>query len=356
LGRKATANNQERGKTMEFIETILGTLDGKEVKAYNLKSAGGAELTCMEYGCIITKINLPDRYGNTENIVLGFDTLEEYLNHSPYFGCVVGRSAGRIKNAAFEIEGVTYKLSKNDGENNLHGGPNGFHQVIWDSAVEKTDSEVKIIFSYLSPNGEEGFPGNLDVSVIYAFNDQNELLITYKAVSDQKTIVNLTNHSYFNLSGNLKRTILEHELTLPSDRFLELDEALLPIGRMIPVEGTVFDFQKGRRISEGIESGDPQTIMVGGGFDHPFLLNQKGPICLFDHESGRKLEIETEEPAVVFYSGNMLPDDFSIRGVQSQKHLGLCLETQKPPGMMDALFLEKNQVYLSKTKYRFALV
>lgn len=339
---------------MELIETIFGTLDGKEVKAYTLKSAGGTELTCIEYGCTITKINVPDRNGKAENIVLGFDTLEEYLDHSPYFGCVVGRSAGRIKNAAFEIDGVTYNLAKNDGENNLHGGPNGFHQVIWDSAVEKTDSEVKIIFSYRSPDGEEGFPGNLDVNVIYTFNDQNELLITYKAVSDQKTVVNLTNHSYFNLSGNLKRTALDHELTLPSDGFLELDHALLPTGKIIPVEGTVFDFRKSRRVGEGIESGSPQTVMVGGGFDHPFLLNQNEQISLFDHESGRKLEIETDAPAVVFYSGNALPDDFSIRGVQSQKHLGLCLETQKPPGMIDALFVEKNQVYVSKTKYRFA--
>jgi aldose 1-epimerase len=339
---------------MELLETIFGTLDGQKVKAYTLRSAGGAELTCIDYGCIITKINVPDRLGNTENIVLGFDTLEEYLDHSPYFGCVVGRSAGRIKNAAFEIEGVTYHLSKNDGENNLHSGPNGFHHVLWDSAVDKTDNEVKIIFSYFSPDGEEGFPGNLDVSVIYTFNDHNELLITYKAISDQKTIVNVTNHSYFNLSGNLKRTVLDHELTLPSDCFFELDDALLPTGRKIPVEGTAFDFRKSRRISEGIELGDPQTVIVGGGIDHPFLLNQKGYICLFDGVSGRKLEIETDEPAVVFYSGNMLPDNFSIRGVPSQKHLGLCLETQKPPGMMDALFLEKGQVYLSKTKYRFA--
>jgi aldose 1-epimerase len=338
---------------MELFETTFGTLDGKEVKAYTLKSAGGAELTCMEYGCMITEINVPDQYGNVENIVLGFDTLEEYVDHSPYFGCIVGRSAGRIKHAEFEIDGVPYHLSKNDGENNLHGGPNGFHQVIWDSAVEKTDSEVKIIFSYLSPNGEEGFPGNLDVNVTYTFNDQNELLITYKAVSDQKTIVNVTNHSYFNLSGNLKRTILDHELTLPSDRFLELDGALLPTGKVIPVEGTVFDFQNGRRVSEGIESGHPQTVIVGGGFDHPFLLNPEGQICLVDHTSGRKLEIETEESAVVLYSGNMLPDDFSIRGVRSQKHLGLCLETQKPPGAMDSLVVEKDQVYLSRTKYRF---
>lgn len=338
---------------MEFTETIFGTLNGKKVKAYTLKSAGGAELTCIEYGCTITKINVPDQNGNMENIVLGFDTLEEYIDHSPYFGCVVGRSAGRIKNAAFEIEGVTYNFAKNDGENNLHGGPGGFHQVIWDSAVEKTENEVKITFSYMSPDGEEGFPGNLDVNITYSFNDQNELLITYKAESDQKTIVNLTNHSYFNLSGNLKRTVLDHVLTMPSDRFLELDDALLPTGREIPVDGTVFDFRKGRSVSEGIESGDPQTIIVGGGFDHPFLLNPNGKIDLVDHVSGRKLEIETEEPAVVFYSGNMLPDDFSIRGVRSQKHLGLCLETQKPPGMMDALFLEKGQVYLSKTKYRF---
>lgn len=344
---------------MRLIETVFGTLNGKTIKSYTVESARGAEFTCIDYGCTMTKMNIPDRDGNVENVILGFDSLQEYLDYSPYFGCVIGRNAGRIKNASFEIEGVSYDLAKNEGANNLHSGPNGFHQVIWESVVEQKEHEVSIIFSYISPDGEEGFPGNLQVTVTYTFNEQHELLISYKAVSDKKTIVNLTNHTYFNLSGNLKRTILDHELTLNSDKFLELDDALLPTGKIVPVEGTVFDFRGGQQIAIGIESGHPQTKIVGGGFDHPFLLKGQSQreILLLDPVSGRKLEIETDEPAVVFYTGNMLPNDFFIRGRRSEKHLGLCLETQKPPGMMEqmpSLFLEKDQVYRSVTKYSFS--
>jgi aldose 1-epimerase len=342
---------------MKLTETVFGTLHGRKVKSYTITNANGMELTCIDYGCIITEINVPDSQGNLENVVLGFDTLQEYIDHSPYFGCVIGRNAGRMKNASFEIDGECYNLSKNDGENNLHGGPNGFHNVIWDSTVENKENEVNIIFSYTSPDMEEGFPGNLHVTVIYTFNEDNELLITYKAVSDKKTIVNLTNHSYFNLSGNLKRTILEHELKLKSDAFLELDASLLPTGKVIPVDGTVFDFREGQKIARGIESDHPQTEIVGGGFDHPFLLSAQNhkQISLYDRESGRKLEMETEEPTVVFYTGNMLGNDFSIRGKQTEKHLGLCLETQKPPGdhNFPSLIVEKDQVYTSMTKYIF---
>lgn len=340
---------------MKLIETIFGRINGKNVNSYTIKNKNGMEFTCMEYGCIITSIKIPDRNGNAENIVLGFDTLEEYIDHSPYFGCVIGPNAGRLRNAVFEIDGVVYHLAKNDGENNLHSGPGGFHNVIWDSKVENKENEVQITFSYTSKHMEEGFPGNLETTVSYTFNNRNELLIAYKAVSDQTTIVNLTNHTYFNLSGNLKRTILDHEVTLDSDFFLELDSSLLPTGREIPVEGTVFDFRKGRQIKRGLESPHQQTKLVGGGFDHPFLLNgqEQKPIGLFDEASGRKLEIETDEPSVVFYTGNMLGNDFSIRGKQAEKHLGLCFETQKPPGKIPSLMMEANEVYRSKTKYIF---
>lgn len=342
---------------MKLTETIFGKLGEKKVKSYTVTNANGMEFTCIDYGCVITRINVPDRNGNIENVVLGFDTLQEYFDHSSYFGCVIGRNAGRMRNASFEIDGERYSLAKNDGENNLHGGPNGFHNVIWDSSFETKENEVNIIFSYTSHDMEEGFPGNLHVTVIYTFNEKNELLITYKAVSDKKTIVNLTNHSYFNLSGNLKRTILDHELTLKSDAYLELDASLLPTGKVIPVDETVFDFRGGQKAARGIESEHPQTVIVGGGFDHPFLLSAQNQrqISLYDRESGRKLEIETDEPAVVFYTGNMLGNDFSIKGKQADKHLGLCLETQKPPSHPNfpSLVVDKNEIYTSKTKYIF---
>ncbi|NEX80107.1 galactose mutarotase [Bacillus thermocopriae] len=349
---------------MKFVESVYGVVNGRSVKSFTVETSRGMEFTCIEYGCIITEILFPDSNGLKENVVLGFDTIEEYIDHSPYFGCVIGRNAGRIGGSAFEIDGVTYHLTKNEGENNLHSGPTGFHNVIWDSEVVVRDTEISIIFSYMSPDGEGGFPGNLHVEVTYMINENNELLIQYQAQSDQKTIVNLTNHSYFNLSGNLKRTILDHELMLQSNEFLELDHSLIPTGEIISVEGTPFDFRKSKQIGKGIEEGHPQISLVGGGYDHPFLLTplqKQNQMTLIDRESGRKLEVETVEPAVVFYSGNMLTDKFKIRGKQSQNYLGLCLETQKPPNMIKnprfpSILLEKDQLYTTQTKFKFGLI
>lgn len=346
---------------MKVTEELFGVLHGKTIKSYTIKNDTGMELTCIDYGCIITKIQVPDKDGNLENIVLGFDSVDEYVNYSPYFGCTIGRNAGRIKNAAFQLDGVTYSLPKNDGENNLHSGPNGFHNVIWQSKVQQNDHEVNIIFTYTSPDGEEGFPGTLQTTVSYTINNDNQLVISYMAMSDKKTIVNLTNHSYFNLSGDLKRSIVDHKLTMNSDYFLELDDSFIPTGRKVPVDGTVFDFRKGRQIIEGTHSEDQQTKIVGGGYDHPFLLNvsHQNEIVLEDETSGRKVIIETDEPAVILYTGNSLTTDFTIRGRQSEKHLGLCLETQKAPNMIDhpdfpTIVLEANQPYISKTTYSFS--
>ena len=346
---------------MKIIEANFGSLHSKTIKSYTVKTDRGMELTCIDYGCIITSIHVPDKKGNSENIVLGFDSINDYLNHSPYFGCTIGRNAGRIKDAVFQLDGVAYSLQKNDGENNLHSGSNGFHNVIWDTTViQKSTDEVKIIFSYTSPDGEGGFPGDLKTTVMYTINNSNQLIISYDAICDQKTLVNLTNHTYFNLSGNLKRTIVDHELTLKSDYFLELDNQFIPTCRKIPVDGTVFDFRKGRKILEGTKSEHPQTRIVGGGYDHPFLLNanHQHEILLADRESGRKIEIETDELCVILYTGNSLSPDFKIRGKQSEKHLGVCLETQKPPNMIDhpefpTLILEANQPYQTKTTYSF---
>ena len=348
---------------MELFETIFGTLDGKEIKSYTVKNRAGMEFNCLDYGCVMTKIVMPDREGKKENIVLGFDTLEEYVDHSPFFGSVMGRISGRIKNAEFSLDGKTYHLPKNDGKNNLHGGPKGFHQVIWDSSAELNQDEVKITFTYMSPDGEEGFPGNLETQVVYTFNEECEWKVSYQAISDQRTIVNLTNHSYFNLSGNLKRTILSHELQLKSDRFLELDSELLPTGRANPVDDTVFDFRNGRRLEEGIQSSDRQIELTGGGYDHPFLLNANGheEIALSDQETGRKLIVETDNPCVVVYSGNGLDEGFQVAGgVSAQKHLGICLETQLPPDMIEdpnfeSAILNPKEMYRKHTKYSFRL-
>ncbi|WP_100408423.1 aldose epimerase family protein [Bacillus solitudinis] len=344
---------------MAITKTKFGEIDGNVVQAYTIKNKD-LEMTCIDYGCIITGLLAPDEKGKKENVVLGFDTLEEYQKDSPYFGAVIGRNAGRIKDATFELDGVTYQLAKNDGENNLHGGPKGFDKVIWDATI--FNEENKIEFTYTSADMEEGYPGELKVKVTYTLTN-NTLDITYEAQTSKKTIVNLTNHTYFNLSGDLKEDILNHQLTLKSSQFIELGDDLLPSGSLVDVEGTSFDFRAGRKIIDGTKSDFKQNLLAGSGYDHPFMLdeNKDEEIVLEDASSGRKLIIETSEPSVVLYTGNQMDDSFSIRNRQSRKHIGLCLETQGPPDSIHhpkfaSAILEKNDVYKSNTTYRFTTI
>ncbi|PLS01126.1 aldose epimerase family protein [Neobacillus cucumis] len=348
---------------MKVIQENFGQLNNQTVNSYTLINDHGMELTCINYGCIITKIITPDRNGNFENIVLGYDTLEEYVKGSYFFGTIVGRVAGRIKGGSFELDGKTYTLAKNENNNHLHGGNSGFDKVIWDASVIENDQEVSVQFSYLSPNGEEGYPGNLNVKVTYILNNLNELTIHYSGVSDEKTLLNMTNHSYFNLSGNLKKDILNHSLSIKSEKFLELNDELLPTGKLVDVLETPFDFTNDRLIQSGIESDHPQNKLAGQGYDHPFVLsaNHDQEIILKDSESGRTLTIETDEPGVVVYSGNQMKSEGEIYGVPSCKYLGICLETQ---GLPDAIHhpnfpswvLEKDQEYTTITKYKFGLL
>jgi aldose 1-epimerase len=348
--------NREWREKMEVKQEKFGEKDGQTVHSFTLKNDNGMKVSCINYGCIITKMLVPDQNGKLENIVLGFDSIEEYDQYSPYFGAVVGRVAGRIKKGQFELDGKGYMLAQNENQNHLHGGPKGFSTVLWNSSVIENDKEAGVRFSYRSPDGEEGYPGNLEMNVTYILNNDNELVITYNGVSDQTTLLNVTNHSYFNLSGDLKRDILDHTLTMKSDQFIELNNELLPTGNLIDVENTVFDFREGRKIHDGAQSSHPQNILAGQGYDHPFLLsaNHQQEITLVDEESGRKLVIETDEPSVVLYTGNQLEDHFQIRGVQSRKHLGLCLETQGPPDSIHhphfkSAILEKGKKYNSRT-------
>jgi aldose 1-epimerase len=345
---------------MKVLEEKFAELNGQTVTAYTMVNDHGMEVTSIDYGCIITKILVPDQKGTIENVVLGFDTLEEYQQYSPYFGAVVGRHAGRIANAEFTLDGTTYHLEKNNNGNHLHGGLKGFDKVIWNTTVKEEKDSLSLVFMYLSKDGEEGYPGNLKMKVTYTLNNDNELEISYEGVSDQTTVVNVTNHSYFNLSGNLKRDIQGHTLSLKSDRFLELNEDLIPTGELLSVENTSFDFRTGHKINDGVESTHPQNVLAGNGYDHPFLLaeNQNKEIHLYDEKSGRGLGIETNQPAVVLYTSNQLADSFSIRGVASRRYLGLCLETQGLPDSLNhphfpSAILEKDEVYKSVTKYKF---
>lgn len=341
---------------MNVIEGTFGTLNGNTIKSYTVQNENGMEWTCIEYGCTITSIKQTNRAGIAEELVLGFDTIDEYIKHSAYFGCVVGRVGGRIEDGCFTLDGKTYHLNKNNNGNTLHGGPNGFHQQLWKSRIEQGDEQLSIIFTYTSPDGEEGFPGTLETTVKYTMTNKNELIVSYHAIADQKTTVNLTNHTYFNLSGNLKKNVLDHELTLKSDSYLELDSNFIPTGKVIHVEGTVFDFRRGNQLQKGITSDDRQIKLVGGGYDHPFILNahHQKEIVLNERESGRKLVMETDEPCVVLYTGNSLTSDIAIRGRRSEKYLGVCLETQKAPNLLNSrVIVEANEAYISKTKYTF---
>jgi aldose 1-epimerase len=350
------------GNEMRVTQRDFGEWNGEKVTAYTLVNKNGMSMTALDYGCTITEIITPDRNGALENVVLGFDSLEEYQQHL-YFGAVIGRHAGRIKNAEFELDGVTYRLAKNDNGNNLHGGVLGFDKVVWKTRVKEVEDAVGLEFSYLSPDGEDGFPGNVEMKVTYTLTNQNEMLISYEGKSDKRTIINVTNHAYFNLSGNLKRDILDHTLTIKGSQFLELNEELLPTGEILPVAGTPFDFTQGRQIKAGIDSGYTQNTIAGNGYDHPFLLNEhhNKEIVLQDNVSGRVLVIETDEPGVVLYTGNQITNDFHFRGIPSKKYLGLCLETQ---GMPDSIhypqfpssILEKDEIFKSKTKYKFSVI
>lgn len=349
---------------MNVTETVFGHTNGKTVTRYTLTNDLGFGLSCIDYGCIITELIAPDRSGKFENVVLGFETLEEYESNPHFFGAVVGRFAGRIKDGAATIDGTDYRLTQNANGHHLHGGPGGFHGAVWHSEAFQNETEAGVEFTHFSPDGEEGFPGNLSMTVRYTLkNDRNELVIFYSGKSDKTTLLNVTNHSYFNLSGNLERTILDHELKLDSGHYLELDGELLPTGALVPVdEDPLFDFRSGRTIREATTSDHPQAKLAGHGYDHPFLLNKIShpAIELMDTESGRKLQIDTTEPAVVLYTGNHVGGPYLIRGTEAKNHLGLCLETQRPPDSLrhphfPSSVLNADEEFRSETSYTFSV-
>ena len=345
---------------MEIREESFGRVDGHEVIQLSFTTEKGMTMKCINYGCIITDLIVPDRKGKQDNVVLGFDRLEDYVEYSPFFGAVVGRIAGRIANGCFTLDGNTYQLPKNQSGNTLHGGSKGFDKIIWDYELIERGTAAGVVFSYISPDGEEGFPGELQVKTTYLLDENGSLEISYEAQSDQDTIINLTNHSYFNLSGDLNKKILDHTLQLKSSSFLELGEDLIPTGELLPVEGTPFDFRKEAPISQGVANGIEQNKLAGGGYDHPFCLDSRfeKEIILEDSQSGRKLVVETDQPAVVIYTCNQYEGDYSIRGVKPHDHMAICLETQGYPDAINqphfpSIVLKKEDTYKAVTRYSF---
>ena len=338
------------------------TPGGVPVQIYTLTNQHGVEARITNYGGTIVSLKVPDRNGAVADVVLGFDSLAGYLeNPSPYFGALVGRYANRIGHARFKLDGVEHKLAANNGENTLHGGIHGFNQAVW-TARELPDGGLEL--SYLSKDGEENYPGNLRVTVTYHLSDSNDLRIDYAATTDKGTVLNLTNHSYFNLKGAGEVDILGHVVTLNADRYTPVDAGLIPIGELRAVAGSPFDFRKATPIGARIEQSDPQ-LKLGKGYDHNWVLKAGGDALRLaarveDPGSGRVLEVLTTEPGVQFYTGNFL--DGSIQGKGGKVYglrAGFCLETQHFPDSPNkpafpSTVLKPGQHFRSTTVFRFA--
>jgi aldose 1-epimerase len=337
------------------------TADGTPVERYVLTNASGLEAKIVTYGGIVTELHVPDRDGKPGDVVLGFDDLKGYLDGHPYFGCITGRVANRIGKGKFTLDGKEYTLAVNNGPNALHGGKKGFDKVVWKAKPLDHPDGAGVQLAYTSPDGEEGYPGNLDVTVTYILTDQNELRITYAATTDKPTPVNLTNHSYFNLAGPASGDVLGHEVMIAADRYTPVDDTLIPTGEIKPVKGTPLDFSTptpiGARIAE--MKGDP------GGYDHNFVLNSGGKGLVLaarvrEPKTGRVLEMFTSEPGVQFYTGNFLDGTIKGKGgVVYRKHQGFCLEAQHFPDAVHhanfpSVILRPGETYRHTTAYRFS--
>jgi len=353
------------GITME----PFGTYNGQSVESYTLTNNNGVMMKVITYGGIITELHVPDKNGTMGDVVLGFDQLENYISpeykrNNPYFGAIIGRYCTRIAKGKFTLDGVEYKLNTNDGENHLHGGNIGFNAVIWNTKPVESVNGYALELTYTSKDMEEGYPGNLQVTVTYTLTDANELKIDYRAVTDKATPCNLTNHSYFNLSGGKRSDIKDHFLVIIADRFAEMTNTLVTTGRLIDVAGTPMDFTTPRKIGERIDA-DYGQLKPGRGYAHSWnLRNNAGSLALattlYEPESGRFMEVLTTEPAMHFYAGTYL--DGTLTGKNNIRYVkcaGLCLETQHLPDPNQPAFpstiLKPGQIYKSQTIFRFSV-
>ena len=346
---------------------LFGTTpDGEPVYLIALRSPSGLELDVTTYGGVVTRLLAPDRDGELADVVLGHERLESYVVGTPYFGAIVGRYGNRIAGARFTLDGTEHELAVNNGRHHLHGGERGFDKVVWDGEPYANEAEVGVVLTYVSPDGDEGYPGELSARVTYALTSEAELRIEYEAATNASTVVNLTHHGYWNLAGHGAGDILDHELTIDAGRFAPVDETLIPTGELRAVEGTPLDFKQPTAIGARIEAVDEQ-IEFGGGYDHNFVLDGwkddgvlRRAAVLHDSGSGRTMEVLTTEPGLQFFSGN-LPDWIGIGkgGTAYGRRAGLCLETQhfpdspNQPGFPSTV-LRPGEIYRSTTVYRFS--
>ncbi len=362
IGLTSCAPNNREASTARFSKQSFGkTETGDQVELYTLTNSKGVAAAITNYGGILVSLKVPDRAGKLADVVLGHDELDNYKAKSPYFGAIVGRYGNRIGKAKFTLNGIEYKLARNDGENSLHGGIKGFDKALWNA--KEIDGGKGLELTYLSKDGEEGFPGNLAVTVIYSLNDENELKIDYSATTDKDTVVNLTNHSYFNLAGQGEGDVLGHQVTINADRFTPVDAGLIPTGELKPVEGTPFDFRTPHTIGARINDKDEQ-LALGRGYDHNFVINRTAEgliaaVRVSEPKTGRVMEVLTTEPGVQFYTGNFLDGTITGKGGKVyQQRYGFCFETQHFPDSPNkpgfpSVVLKPGGRYHTTTLYRF---
>ena len=353
-------------KTVDNLQTkdFEKIIDGQAVGLFILSNASGAEMSATNYGAKIVSLHVPDKTGQLVDVVLGKSCIDDYLNDQEvYFGAICGRTANRIANGHFSLDGIEYRLAVNNGPNSLHGGPKGFHAVVWEA--KQTDAQT-LELTYLSKDGEEGYPGNLKVTLTYKLTDNNELEIGFKAFTDKATILNLTNHSYFNLSGEGDPSILDHELQINADIFLPTSDVAIPYGKPEKVEDTPFDFCSLHTIGERIEDENTQ-LHYGNGYDHNFIINRDGEGLVFtakaiSPKTGIVMDTYTTEPGVQLYTGNYLDGSFvGKNGHCYPRRSAFCLETQHYPDSIHqpdfpSVMLRPGEVFESRTVYRFAVL
>lgn len=335
-------------------------IQGKNTHLITLTNRAGMQVALTDYGARLVSALVPDKFGNLIDVVLGFSSMDGYLNaQEPYHGATVGRFCNRIANGKFTLNEQEYTLAKNNGSNSLHGGPGGFHNRVWDRQV----SFKKVVdFYYISPDGEEGFPGELKTMVSYELTNENEIVIHFRASTDAPTIINFTNHAYFNLNGEGNGDVLNHEIFINSEEFVPIDENQVPTGEIFPVEGTALDFRQAKKIVDYIDSNEAQ-LRYAGGFDHTFVNNQPPTVAVasaYSKESGVLLEVFTTEPGIHLYAGNFLADDVGKTGHKYLRYGGLCFEAQHYPDSPNhanfpSVILQPGEEFQSNIRYKFSI-
>ncbi len=341
------------------------TEKGEQVDQYMLKNQKGMAVSIMTYGGIITSLKAPNKAGTSEEVALGFDNLAQYTKEHPYFGALIGRYGNRIAKGKFTLDGKEYTLATNNGKNSLHGGPQGFHRRIWTAEEAKSGDVATLKLKYVSKDMEEGYPGNLTVFVTYTLNKNNDLDVLYEATTDKTTIINLTQHSYFNLSGDFTKTILKDDVTIDADKIVPVDADLIPTGKLMDITNTPFDFRKPKAIEKDINIADDQ-LKKGLGYDHCWVLNNQDKgfrfaASAYDSTSGRLLEVYTDQPGVQLYTGNFLDGTLPMRNGGTYAHrTGLCFETQHYPDSPNqknfpSTVLNSGEKYKTRTTFKFSV-